>query len=112
MRVFKNLNKGALAVLVAIAFFSISWTEIKNNKQSGQWYEVSLIDENGDPTEATNQKIEGLYPGGEPTSPCENQNEPIVCAVFLDLGSNPMPTTIAQANALSIDTSVRYHRPE
>lgn len=108
VKTFKNLNKGALVALAVAGFFAISWTTAAH-KLAPQWYQVSLIDENGNPNDANNQRIDGAYPGGSPTSPC-NQSLGHKCATFMDIGSNPLPSTVAEANALGIaqqDSSFR-----
>ena len=106
---FKNWNIGGLLVLLFAVMLTVSWKSHEAKKAEGKWYQVSLLDEEEDADEPTNQKIDGLYPGGEPSFPCE-EDEGVICAVFLDLENKPMPSTIAQADSLSIDTSTRVHR--
>lgn len=84
-KLFKNFNILGLVAFVAAGIMAISWTEMKKNT-AFQWYQ---IEENG--STPSEKVILGLYPNGEPTTPCtsEDLTRPL-CAAELDL-----PATIS-----------------
>lgn len=110
--IFKNLNTGALTILVAVALITISWTESKISL-APQWYQVSVSGSDPDPEK--NQHILGLFPGSTPgsTPGAECNTSPgEICAVEMDLQGAPIPATISDANALNIDTSVQRQKQD
>jgi len=94
----KKLNLGAIAALVGIVGLTVSWKNHESTKATPTWYKVSLISPTGGNI-PTNQKIEGLYPGGTPSGDC-NTGTGKTCAVQLSDGLNPadMPATVKEAN--------------
>lgn len=94
----KNLNFGALVVLASVVTLTVSWKNHESKKATPTWYQVSLINPAGGNI-ATNQKIDGLYPGGAPSGSC-NTSPGATCAVQLSDALDPtdMPATVKEAN--------------
>ncbi|AIM39244.1 hypothetical protein KO02_23060 [Sphingobacterium sp. ML3W] len=97
-KILKNLNIGALIALISVVTMTVSWKNHEGKKATPTWYQVSLISPTGGNI-ATNQKIDGLYPGGAPSGSCNNLAG-ATCAVQLSDVLEPidMPATVKEAN--------------
>ncbi|WP_313240008.1 hypothetical protein [Sphingobacterium multivorum] len=97
--ILKKLNLGAITVLMGVVGLTVSWKNHESKKATPTWYQVSLINPANGNT-PSNQKIEGLYPGGEPSGIDCNTSPGATCAVQLSDALNPadMPATVKEAN--------------
>ncbi|MGB3063133.1 hypothetical protein [Sphingobacterium thalpophilum] len=93
---FKNLNFGALVVLISVVTLTVSWKNHESKKATPTWYSVTVTDLS-DPNNPANQRIDAEY-GGTPSGSC-NTNPGIRCAVLLNDELNPadLPMTVDQA---------------
>lgn len=92
IHIFKNLNFGGLLALVAGVVLMVSWKNHETKKSAAfQWYEISIIDLLQPHDQPSNQRVEGLYPGGEPSESGDcsetDPNSPL-CASELELPSS------------------------
>ncbi|MCT1523666.1 hypothetical protein [Sphingobacterium hotanense] len=103
---FKNFDKMGLLAFAAAGVFAISWNA-PETKLAPKWYPVTP--DTSDPSDESLQTISSTPFQGTPTGDCKNTSG-VICAVQLDLGTAPVPATIAEAEDEGINTDTRMHK--
>ncbi|GGC22293.1 hypothetical protein GCM10011386_12770 [Parapedobacter defluvii] len=87
IKLFKNKVDFTGVAVLLMAFFVAVGFKAAERYQGPDWYAVTVTDPSQPNSEAF-QQIQGLYPGGTPTTPCDQPTADTVCAVQLTLGED------------------------